>query len=1388
MSGHDDETIDGLPVPGPGDETQPGLPAVPPTHAGGEPPPPDTLGTPGAGGTFDPLSTTANLTAGARFGPYFIKEELGRGGMGVVFLAHDPRVKRDVALKVLRDQALASAEDAARFAAEARAAARLEHPGIVPVYDAGMEGGRQYFTMQYVPGKGLDVLLDDGALDPQRAAELVAQVAETLSYAHQQGIIHRDLKPGNILLAEDGRALLTDFGLARDEQAEQHFSKTGEAMGTPAYMAPEQAKGERDRIGPATDVYGLGATLYELLTFRPPFEGLSPFEVLAKVVRTEPVPPRKLSGQIPEDIETVCLKALAKEPEARYPSAGEMAADCRRFAQGVPILARPRSAWWHAAQFVHRHRAMTAAIVLVVTVLAALGLGWWLQPGTLVVRVRPAGAVIRVGGDQWTLAEGEQTVSLPPGRYVLRAELAGHVGGVREIEVRRAETHALELTLTRETGRLEVVSSPPGMVVIDGVRHGTPLRSHALPTGAHRVWVELRDHHLQALDLEVRAGAVASHRVQLPRALMWSHHVEHWNPFEPRGDIDGDGFLDVLQMVGGHRLLGISGRSGTVLVDRLVNMPIWTTWHAVDCDGDGTLEVITAQRSGDRDGRFRFAALSLASETPVWSGEPFPAAVFTDVRGWETRSSNPQRPLLWFQHDADADGRLDLTAFATDGTLHCLRSTTGATLWTRALDRPLLFARLLPDRTGDDVPELLLQDAGTVVAVSGGDGRLLWRHTRKSPAVPPLFVVGDELFYALGTTLRWISADDGSVTRTVESAAPFSSTGLSQWPYAAAPGARAVLGPYATQMDPGTGQVLCRDLRTGDTLWTTTPPADEALSARAAYVTQATPDTPFRAMRFEDRGCTLVQCDVDSGAERWRVALPAAIAGGPRPMQLNGTDWWLAVAGGPTLRFLDWETGAEVRRVQLPSDALVADVVADFDRDGVSELFVGTKEGHVIGVDAGGRVRFAALQRNAVRRITVADLDSDGLRDVWVQSPAGPVALRAAKVLWRREMGDAVRAQPVCRDVNGDGVPDVIILAVARGEAWLRVLVFDGRDGSQLWQNETRLDGFRRPTLVDVNGDGVPEVVTWLTEHFKSLVAFDLRTGAEVQRIPVNVWGYAEPALGDCDGDGVDDLVVHGWYDHAVTAAWSIAKQQVLWQVPSRGTAWAGSTVVDVDDDGAAEVFVTPYGVTHGGLIRCLDGRTGAQRWEQNPARAMIQSGAAVGRFGQHDRWIVAAQTMLGGGRGDLHIYDARTGAVLHTIRNAGGMPSRPVLVDHDGDGHNALVLGFGRGLVCITGDGRAAWTAGDAPVLATPVLADLDGDGTTEVIAGDARGRVWCVGLSDGALRWRWDPPATQRHQIEGAVAIADLNGDGIKDVVVPGHDLTLTALSGRGRMQSGR
>jgi serine/threonine protein kinase len=272
---------------------------------------------------------------------YEVLEELGRGGMGVVYKAQQVSLNRPVALKMIRDSALASPEQLTRLRTEANAAARLQHPHIVQIYDLYQHNGLPFYAMEYVPGGTLAQGLQRQPQPPRRAAELVEKLARAVHYAHQQGIIHRDLKPANVLIAPDGTPKISDFGLAKQLDARSGMTPSSAIVGTPSYMAPEQASGKSKDIGPATDVYALGALLYEALTGRPPFEGESILATLDQVRFQEPVPPTQVQPDVPADLEEVCLRCLQKEPERRYPSAAALAEDLQRFLEGRPVSSPP---------------------------------------------------------------------------------------------------------------------------------------------------------------------------------------------------------------------------------------------------------------------------------------------------------------------------------------------------------------------------------------------------------------------------------------------------------------------------------------------------------------------------------------------------------------------------------------------------------------------------------------------------------------------------------------------------------------------------------------------------------------------------------------------------------------------------------------------------------------------------------------------------------------------------------------------------------------------------------------------------------------------------------------------------------------------------------------
>ncbi|HZN35322.1 MAG TPA: serine/threonine-protein kinase [Pirellulaceae bacterium] len=291
---------------------------------------------PGSPGDFP----SGHLSLPARFGDYELREELGRGGMGVVYRAAQTSLGREVAVKMILRGQLASKADRERFEAEAQAAARLDHPGIVPVYEVGEINGRPYFSMKHVRGTTLAQRLADGPLPPREAARMLAAVARAIHFAHMRGVLHRDLKPANILLDEQGEPHVTDFGLAKQLTDAATLTKTGAVLGTPAYMAPEQASGHRGQVGPASDVYSLGVILYHMLTGRPPFQAASPGEMVLLVLEQDPVPPRMLNPKADRDLEMICLRCLQKPIDLRYASAAALADDLEAYLNDESISAR----------------------------------------------------------------------------------------------------------------------------------------------------------------------------------------------------------------------------------------------------------------------------------------------------------------------------------------------------------------------------------------------------------------------------------------------------------------------------------------------------------------------------------------------------------------------------------------------------------------------------------------------------------------------------------------------------------------------------------------------------------------------------------------------------------------------------------------------------------------------------------------------------------------------------------------------------------------------------------------------------------------------------------------------------------------------------------------
>jgi serine/threonine protein kinase/tetratricopeptide (TPR) repeat protein len=311
------------------------------------------------------------ISAGQTFGQYELLEPIAKGGMGIVYKARQKTLNRIVAIKMILAGQFADQSDIDRFYAEAEAAAALSHPNIVAIHEIGEINGQHFFSMEFIEGKSLSGLIQENPVPPRRAAELTKIITETMEFAHEKGVVHRDLKPANVLLDKRQRPLITDFGLAKQVSNTSQLTMAGSIVGTPSYMPPEQAAGKIEEVGSWSDLYSIGAILYELLTGRPPFRAATPFETIRQVLETEPPSPRLLNPNVPKDLETICLKCLQKERSRRYASCQELSDELGRYLRGLPIHARPIGQLARFWRLCKRHPIAASSIVLTVIALVA---------------------------------------------------------------------------------------------------------------------------------------------------------------------------------------------------------------------------------------------------------------------------------------------------------------------------------------------------------------------------------------------------------------------------------------------------------------------------------------------------------------------------------------------------------------------------------------------------------------------------------------------------------------------------------------------------------------------------------------------------------------------------------------------------------------------------------------------------------------------------------------------------------------------------------------------------------------------------------------------------------------------------------------------------------
>jgi outer membrane protein assembly factor BamB/tRNA A-37 threonylcarbamoyl transferase component Bud32 len=1193
--------------------------------------------------TSPPRETPADQPpSGVRaFGDYELLEEVARGGMGVVYKARQRSLNRVVALKMILAGQLATEEDVQRFYAEAQMAANLQHPNIVSIHEVGEHDGQHFFSMDFVEGWSLAELVRENPLPPAQAARYVQTVAEAIHYAHQQGVLHRDLKPANVLIDPFAQPRVTDFGLAKRLGQAGGQTITGAIVGTPSYMPPEQAAGERDKLGPASDVYSLGAVLYELVTGRPPFRAANLMDTLRQVLEAEPAPPRLLNPSVSRDLETIILKCLAKQPGRRYASAEELANDLKAFREGRPIQAR-RAGWAERAlRWLRKQRrsavltAVTAAVSVVLVLAALLAWRWytaWRQ-GSFALTSEDVALEAEVLDQQGEpvlpafTVPARPPVALPGGAYRVRLSWPG----------RLSETYGLLV----EQGLHRSFAVGP-----DDRRLGAPL---AVPLGHEVVDLGGRPDVVIVTEKGMRRVNVATGRDVWPggeRSLAKED--------QPRVAQTAGYDWDKL------RQEGWPGET-----DELAIPPRpWLVRPAPDLDGDGTRYLVWASQRSPW-----LLAVSGKDGTVKWwfSSQRFPKERADPVR--KVAVGCP--PLIT---DVDGDGCPDLVAVFGElrgrgrpRWVEAISGRTGQSLWHFAFD-PLNGP---PPQVGYFVQNLfytatVIQAGGKkVVAVVAGRhlvgldlrGKVVWpvRDLGFLPATTPLFVdlsgKGQPALLLVEEEGADFTLKATSLTGKLLWVHPVGRTanhfgGLKPplgWPLVAdltKDGKPAIIVPFHNTSPDGWVGIKVLDGATGKSRWRS--------RLGRANGGSAEPSGPAHFLVGPDLdgdGCPDVFSVASLRGEEFGQATPSV------------SRLLVAAVSGADGRLL-WRRHQTLREITswFPQ-TLTAGLWEQPGPNGPARLVVtsvGFQGGEFLKTRPTARDRIAqtfvfsastgSLEHlvPGLSDVGAADFNSDGLPDLYglrrkgTGEPAELYAFRGTPPeAWRRLgtwqpaiTGDSpansnftpLVAPPLPHgDLDGDGVADFLVFRPTRfdrpPESPLRA--YSGKDGRWLWSAKDIQGTLPSPEISecfllqcrDLEGKGQPAVLFGFIVGTRSgspsevwLAALNASTGKPLWKVQLEGKGgnsstvefvtRQAPGLADVNGDGVLDLLVSVATGSGVELQARDGRNgQLLWRQPLLG-ATIPVTVTKPARNGTVDVI----GTSAGELV-AVDGREGKLKW-----------------------------------------------------------------------------------------------------------------------------------------------------------------------------------------------